>query len=58
MRAMMVIARESRDGIPVNLGVVSNLASISHRYLEQVAISLKNSGLLKAVSGKKGGFDR
>lgn len=51
----MVIAGESRNGIPVNLGYVSEQASISRRYLEQVAISLKNGGLLKAVSGKKGG---
>jgi Rrf2 family transcriptional regulator, iron-sulfur cluster assembly transcription factor len=52
---MMVVARESKDGKPVNLAEVADRAHISRRYLEQVAISLKNAGLLKAVSGKNGG---
>jgi len=52
---MMIVARESRDGTPVNLGFVAERTAISRRYLEQVAISLKNAGLLKALSGKKGG---
>ncbi len=55
LRAMIVVAREGKEGKPVNLGVVADQASISRRYLEQVVISLKNAGLLKAVSGMKGG---
>jgi Rrf2 family protein len=55
LRAMMIVAREGDDGNPINLGQVAKQSSISRRYLEQVAISLKNAGLLKAVSGKKGG---
>jgi len=52
---MMVVARESGDGKPVSLGLVAERTAISRRYLEQVAISLKNAGLLRAVSGKNGG---
>ena len=52
---MMVVAREGIDGKPVNLGVVSERTSVSRRYLEQVAISLKNAGLLRAVPGRNGG---
>jgi Rrf2 family protein len=52
---MMVVARESKDGKPVNLAEVADRAHIPKRYLEQVAISLKNAGLLKAVAGKNGG---
>jgi len=55
IRAMTVVAREGDDDTPINLGEVSDRTKISRRYLEQVAISLKNAGLLKAVSGKKGG---
>ena len=55
LRAMMVVARQGKDGAPVNLGEVADRTHISRRYLEQVAISLKNSGLLKAVPGKNGG---
>ena len=55
LRAMMVVAREGDDSTPINLGIVSERTSISRRYLEQVAISLKNANLLRAVSGKKGG---
>ncbi len=55
IRAMMVVAREGGEQTPVNLGLVARRTSLSRRYLEQVAISLKNAGLLKGVSGKKGG---
>lgn len=52
---MTVIARETKDEKPINLAEVADRSKISHRYLEQVAISLKNAGLLRGVSGKKGG---
>jgi len=55
LQAMQIVARESKNGVPINLGDVAQLAALSRRYLEQVCISLKNAGLLKAVSGKKGG---
>ena len=55
IRAMIVVAREASDGKPVNLSFVAERSAISKRYLEQVSISLKNAGLLKAVTGSKGG---
>lgn len=55
LRAMIVIAREGEEGKPVNLAEVARRTGISHRYLEQVAISLKNAKLLRAVAGKNGG---
>ena len=55
LRAMIVIARESDGDRPVNLADVARRTGISRRYLEQVVISLKNSKLLEAVPGKKGG---
>ena len=55
LRAMMVIARNTEEGELLNLAEVARQTGISHRYLEQVAISLKNAKLLKAVAGKHGG---
>jgi Rrf2 family transcriptional regulator, iron-sulfur cluster assembly transcription factor len=55
LKAMMVVAREGKKGTPINIGEIAQLTSLSKRYLEQVSISLKNAGLLRAVSGKKGG---
>ena len=55
LRAMLVIARDGKDDKPVNLATVAETTALSRRYLEQVAISLKNAGLLRAVPGKHGG---
>ena len=55
IRAMMAIAKGTKDHRPINLARVAKQTGISYRYLEQVSISLKNAGLLKAVSGKNGG---
>lgn len=56
LRCMIQIGRMSKNGEPVSLATVSKLTSISRRYLEQLAISLKNAELLKGVSGKGGGY--
>lgn len=56
LRSMIQIGRMSKNGEPVSLATVSKLTSISRRYLEQLAISLKNAQLLKGVSGKGGGY--
>lgn len=55
LRAMMVLAREGKGERPVNLGVVAERTAISRPYLEQVVMSLKSAGLLRAISGKNGG---
>ena len=55
LRAMVIIAREGKNGEPVKLVDVAARTEISHRYLEQVAISLKHAKLLKGISGKNGG---
>ena len=55
LRAMTIIARTSKNGEPVKLADVAEHTEISHRYLEQVAISLKSAKLLRGISGKNGG---
>lgn len=55
MRAMIMIARMGKNREPVKLADMARHTDISHRYLEQVAISLKNAKLLRGIPGKKGG---
>jgi len=56
LRSMIVIARQSNGGKPVALDQVARATQISKRYLEQLAIALKNAMLLRGVSGKAGGY--
>ena len=41
---------------PVLLKIVSENQNISLKYLEQIAILLRNAGLIKAFRGQKGGY--
>ena len=56
IRAMIQIARNSREGQPVSLNVIAEQTSISKRYLEQLVIPLKTAGLIRGISGKSGGY--
>jgi Rrf2 family protein len=53
---MISIARLSEDDSPVSLEQVSNATGVSRRYLEQLAMPLKSHGLLRSVSGRRGGY--
>jgi Rrf2 family protein len=53
---MLEIAKQS-DGItPVSLNRIAQKGELPRRYLEQLAMSLKNAGLVRGVSGKVGGY--
>ena len=41
---------------PVQLRVISEAASIPHSFLEQLILSLKQSGLVFSTRGSKGGY--
>jgi len=56
LRAMLELARLGKGNGPINLNIISQKTSVSRRYLEQVLIPLKNTGLVKGVSGKNGGY--
>ena len=56
LRCMIAISRLSSDSKPVSLERVAQSTRISRRYLEQLAIALKNASLLRGVSGKGGGY--
>lgn len=56
LRLMVELTRELRKHSPVHLGRIAAITGISDNYLAQLAIALKNDGLLVGVSGKKGGY--
>ena len=55
LRLMIELAKNFNKG-PVLLKDVANNQSISLKYLEQIIILLKNSGLVISKRGKKGGY--
>jgi len=53
---MVEIAISSNGSNKISLLEVARRTNISRRYLEQLAIALKNASLIKGVSGKGGGY--
>jgi len=56
LRMMVAIVRQARDGATVSLGRIATVTNMSRRYMEQLAIALKNASLIVGVSGKGGGY--
>lgn len=53
---ILEIARLGGRDTPVSLAKVSERCHLSRGYLEQLALALRNAGLLRGVCGKKGGY--
>ena len=53
-RMMADIAKHYDEG-PVQIGSIAKRQDVSVKYLEQLIIPLKKSGLIKSVRGSKGG---
>jgi Rrf2 family transcriptional regulator, cysteine metabolism repressor len=56
LRAMMDLAANQKDGIPVFLADIAKRQVISEKYLEQIFAALRTAGLITTVRGRKGGF--
>lgn len=56
LRMMVELARALGTEEIVRLGRIARITGISVNYLAQLAIPLKNNGLLIGVSGKHGGY--
>jgi len=56
LRMMIELARELRKSKLVQLGRIAEITGVSENYLAQLAIGLRNDGLLIGVSGKNGGY--
>jgi Rrf2 family protein len=53
---MLDLARRGGADTPISLASVAERTGISHGYLEQVALSLRNAGLVRGVAGRHGGY--
>jgi Rrf2 family iron-sulfur cluster assembly transcriptional regulator len=53
---LIQLARAADSDAPTSLAQVSERTGISRRYLEQLAIVLKNAGLIRGVTGRGGGY--
>jgi Rrf2 family protein len=53
---MMALAKLSGDGDTVGLADVAKHCSVSRRYLEQLITPLRNAALVRATSGRGGGY--
>ena len=56
LRMMVEMARELKTDKLVQLGKIAKVTGLSDNYLAQLAIPLKNQGLLIGISGKNGGY--
>ncbi len=56
LRFMVELARELKKNKIVQLKTIAKITHLSEKYLAQLAIPLKEAGLIIGVSGKKGGY--
>ncbi len=56
LRMLIEIDRMSDGGKAVSLKDIAARTRISRRYLEQLAIGLKNGSLIRGLSGRSGGY--
>jgi len=56
LRMMLDVTRHGGEANPVSLASVADRTSISHGYLEQVALALRSAGLVRGVAGRHGGY--
>jgi Rrf2 family protein len=53
---MLDVARNGGAEVPVSLATVAERTGISRGYLEQLALGLRNSRLVRGVAGRYGGY--
>lgn len=56
LRLMVDLVRHYDGSQPVHLRQIAEDNDLSHGYLEQLMISLRNASLVRGVSGRKGGY--
>ena len=56
LRMVLELARLETPQSPQSLGAIAECTGLSRRYLEQLAISLKNAGVIRGLPGRSGGY--
>jgi Rrf2 family protein len=55
LSALMSLAREEK-GVPLMTGTLAERAHVPKKFLEQILLELKSSGVVNSRKGKKGGY--
>ncbi len=56
MRFMLELAQASGQDSPVSMSLVAQRTQLSRPYLDQLAMALRHAALIRARSGRKGGY--
>lgn len=56
LRALLLLAREPRDGPPVPMSRIAREANVPRKFLEIILSDLKAAKLVESTRGKQGGF--
>jgi len=56
LRMLLDVARNGGNTTPVSLASVAERTDLSRGYLEQVALALRNAGIIRGVAGRRGGY--
>jgi Rrf2 family protein len=56
LRALLLLAREPRDGPPIPMSRIASEAQVPRKFLEIILADLKNAKLVASTRGKQGGF--
>ncbi len=56
IKALTYIAREQREDVLVQIGIIAESENISQKFLESIMLTLKKAGFVYSRKGKGGGY--
>ena len=56
INALVYLARESKDGEPVQISRIAASENIPRKFLEAILLDLRHAGMLNSRKGKTGGY--
>ena len=56
INALVYLARESKDGEPVQISRIAENENIPRKFLEAILLELRHAGMLNSRKGKTGGY--
>ena len=56
INALVYLARESKDGEPVQISRIAESEHIPRKFLEAILLELRHAGMLNSKKGKTGGY--
>jgi Rrf2 family protein len=56
INALVYLARESKDGEPIQISRIAESENIPRKFLEAILLELRHAGMLNSRKGKTGGY--